>query len=919
MKLNFNSEWRFKIEGPDERPFIRHCWKNGESRGFAAEKFNDDAWTDVTLPHDWCYALDFDEDYNLSHGHYKLNLSDSMCTDPMTVPEDKGSPVGWYRKYFTLPEEYSDKLIYIEFEGIFRDSEIYVNGTFIGRHMSGYTGIRYEIGDVLYFDGRKNTIAVRVDCTQVEGWFYEGAGIYRNAFIDIRDAVSIEPDSLFAKPTPIFENGSAAKGKLDISCTLINETDEERTADISFRLEEYSAEASVRLPAHGTASASAEIIVGNPRLWELDDPQLYWLKTTVTSGDMKDECETAIGFRSIRFDPDLGFFLNEKRTQLRGACMHQDFACIGAALPYEYHEFKMRRLKEMGCNSIRTSHNPPAPELLEACDRLGIMVMDETRMFGSSEEALYEMTSTVKRDRNHPSVILWSIGNEEHTRQNNDNGRRMAKKMIRAIKALDDTHPITYGGNNGSNFDGVNGTVDVRGFNYLHIGSNDYLEKYHTDHPHQPLVGSEEASALYNRGEYKFDFEKRTVFGYDECVAPWGSTAEGWLKYCDDHPYIAGAYMWTGFDYSGEPTPHDLNSVTSFGAIDLCGYAKDVYYYYKSWWRDEDELYLFPHWNHTEGEIVRAVVNSNLEEVELFLNGRSLGKKTMERLGHLEWEVAFEAGKLEAVGYRGGKEVKRFARVTTGAPHSLSLKLENAPGRTGSALVTAEVRDSNGNIVADSRTKLIWKVENGEILGLGNGDPKSYEKNQFRKTKIRRQLGGFERLEGGEWLPYDTTGEPDKALFISPIERIAKPLPVTDNFRDCRRLVISSPAVRATEIELRCKFTDEGGAALLEFERIEGGFRIELNGVTLADSDKNGYPQAFRVDLNQGMNELSVKLNARDHLEALKKGVYITRFEESEQFRSDYHGLCMAAIRKGEGKTTVRVSAAGLEGCELTF
>lgn len=919
MKLNFNKDWRFRAEEPNERPFTRHCWKNGESRSYAAEKFNDNAWKPVTLPHDWCYALDFDGDYNLSHGHYKLNLSDSVCNDPMIVPEDKGTPIGWYRKYFTLPEDYKDKRIYIEFEGIFRDSEIYVNGTFIGRHMSGYTGIRFEISDVLYFGEKKNTIAVRVDCTQVEGWFYEGAGIYRNAFLDVRDAVHIEPDSLFLKPVPIFDNGTPVNGRLDISCTLLNDTDHELSANVTFEVEATAVSVSVDVPARASAPLNATLNIASPRLWDIDAPKMYLLKTTVIAGSMHDDCETPFGFRSIRFDPDKGFFLNEKHTPIRGACVHQDFACIGAALPYEYHEYKVRRLREMGCNALRTSHNPPASELLEACDKLGMLVMDETRMFGSSEEALFQMTSTVKRDRNHPSVILWSIGNEEHARQNDDNGKRIALHMIRAIKALDDTHPVTYGGNNAGKFEGINETVDVRGFNYIHIMPNDYLEKYHENHPDQPIVGTEEASSLYHRGEDKLDLDNRKVFGYDECLMPWGSTAEGWLKYCDEHPFISGAFMWTGFDYTGEPTPCHPNSITGFGVIDLCGYAKDVYYYYKSWWRDEDELYLFPHWNHNPGDIVRVAVNSNLEEVELFLNGKSLGRKQMERLGHLEWQVAYEPGKLEAVGFRGGKEVKRFSKMTTGKPAKLTLKLEAAPGRTGSALVTAEVRDENGNIVAPSGTKIIWQVENGELLGLGNGDPKSYEKNQFEKIKIRRRLGGFECFEGGQWLPYNTAGEPSKELFQADSKRIATPGAVTEHFRDPARLVVTAPEHPETSKELRCSFTDGGGDALLEFDRIEGKFKIELNGEVIAESDRTGYPQAFFVKLKNGLNDLKVTLTATGHLEALKKGVFVSRFEEQEQSRFDFHGLCMAAIRKGEGKTTVRVSSDGLAGCEMTI
>ena len=914
MKQNFNDGWRFHIEDANERVVNRHIYKNGFSKGYAAEDFNDAGWEDVTLPHDWCFGLEQDPEYDVTHGHYKLNIADQMCMDPRDMPEDRGSPIGWYRKSFEIPENYSDKLIYIEFDGIFRDSEIYVNGTFIGSHISGYTGMRFMIGDELYYDGRKNTIAVRVDCTQNEGWFYEGAGIYRNAYLDIRDRVSIIPGSLSVKAVPVFDGNRAVSGNVNVTCRIRNETDSEKKAVLGFTACRQSASVSISVPAYTEMPVNAFMCVEDPELWDIASPTLYTLDAEVHADEFRDNESVSFGFRTIRFDPDNGFFLNDRHLPLRGACLHQDFACVGTALTYEIHEYKIERLREMGCNAIRTAHNPPAPELLEACDKLGMLVMDETRFFGSSDEALEEMRSIVRRDMNHPSVILWSIGNEEGERQNNTNGTRIARRMIREIKVIDDSRPVTYGGNNGGQYEGINEAVDVRGFNYLHLPGYDYIEKYHADHPSQPIVGSEEGSAFYNRGETKFDTSARTVGGYDEWIAPWGSTAEGWVRYCDEHPYIAGAFMWTGFDYSGEPATHLENTVTSFGAIDLCGYPKDVYYYYKSWWRDEDELYLFPDWNREPDENVRVVVNSNLEEVELFLNGRSLGRKTMERLGHLEWNVPFEAGKIEAVGYRNGTVMKRFVRVTIGTPAKLALRVDKKPGRSGTALVTAEVLDKYGNIVPYSSDKIVWKIENGEILGLGNGDPKSYEKNRFQKKTKKRPLENFERLENGEWVPYDTTGAADGSVFKMPPMNVQFPEKAEPPFHDIHRVVINHPQRNVTFSEFRCVFDDEGGEALLVFERIEGFMRIELNGSILTDAVQSGYPQPFRVNLREGKNEIRVNLNSHDSLEAIKLGVFIERFEEPEMLRRAYHGLCMAAIHVTGESAKVMASAEKIDG-----
>lgn len=641
---------------------------------------------------------------------------------------------------------------------------IWVNGEYIDRHMSGYTEFCFEISDNLRY-GEENSVAVRVDASQTEGWWYEGAGIYRHVYLVYAEPISLEPGSLFIR--------SAVSGKVDITCTVINETAE--TADVGIAFEAGGSRSNLRvvLAPFEKKEVAGSLTIEHPVLWSLENPHLYTLQTTVSSRGFDAEITRQnFGIREISFDAEKGFFLNGKHVFLRGACVHQDFACVGVALPDALQEYKIRCLKEMGVNAYRSSHHAPARQLVEACDRLGMLLMAETRKFGSSPEALSQLEALVKSFRNNPSVILWSIGNEEHSTQNNARGKRIAQSMMRTVRRLDNTRPITYGGNNGGSWEGINECVDVRGFNYLHIGQEDYIKAYHRDHPNQPMVGSEEASSVYNRGALKTDFVHKTVSCYDENTAPWGSTAEGWLKYYRDHPYIAGGFLWTGFDYSGEPYPHHKNSVTSFGLIDLCGYPKDIFYYYKSWWTKEDVLHLFPHWNHKEGEIVRVCVYTNCEEAELFLNGKRIGQKKVEYLGHAQWQVPFEPGRLEAVGYRGGKAVLREARVTSGASASIRLRVDNQPRCNGTALVTAEVLDSEGNAVCHSGDDIRFTCTNGRILGVGNGNPSSYEPNQFVGQRDSKALAGWTEATADGERPYDVTEESMESCFTRLIATI---------------------------------------------------------------------------------------------------------------------------------------------------
>ncbi len=932
MDHNFDKNWKFYLEKEPYAMFPLMAGKCGEAQGYAADVFNDTGWETVDLPHDWAYRLPMEEDFCVKHGHYKVSNLGGYNSDPFTGARKREASIGWYRKRFQVPEGMEDKLAYLIFDGVYRDCMIWVNGAYVDRHLSGYTGFTFEISDLLRYDGI-NTIAVRVDASEQEGWWYEGAGIYRHVYLEYRNRLHVERDSV--------QVCSQVDGSVQIKLSLSNANETEKEAVLKFAIHESSKGAEqgmtqaksveeealesvreirqlvVKVPSFEQVMLEISLQIEKPVLWDVDHPYLYEAQISVACEDEETDrvCQT-FGIRSITFDPDKGFFLNGRSLQLRGACVHQDFACVGTALPDDIHEYKLRKLKEVGVNAYRTSHNPPAPELLEACDRLGMLVMDETRMFGSSPEMLRQLEALVRRDRNHPSVILWSIGNEEHSVQSNDRGRRMAKTMMQRIHKLDETRPITFGGNNGIDYEGINECVDVRGFNYLHIRRQDYLEKYHELHPKQPLIGSEEASCIYTRGETATDFMKKTVTSYDEYVMSWGSTAEGWLKYYHNHPYIAGGFLWTGFDYSGEPVPYLSNTVTNFGIMDLCGYPKDIFYYYQAWWTRKPVLYLFPDWNRLPGELVRVVVYSNADEVELLVNGRSLGRQQVTYLGHLEWQVPFEAGCIEAAAWKDGTLVKRFARHTAGTPYKLQLKAENAPFTGSTALVTAELLDEAGNPVPYADQEIHFTCENGKILGVGNGDPGSYEPNYYEPIKVSRALKDW-KTEAGD--VFDVNEPASGRLFTYEFRDVAAEVPVIEPFCDLKRIVLTVPRLENRERILCTSFEDEGGQALLEFGRIEAeACEIILNGDSVAQFKKSAFPQAFEVCTRAGLNQLEVKLATPDGQGRLCQGVALTRFMEPEWKRKAFHGLCMVMVKR-QGNTVIRAFGEGLKEAELVL
>ncbi len=593
---------------------------------------------------------------------------------------------------------------------------------------------------------------------------------------------------------------------------------------------------------------------------------------------------------------------------------------MGVALPDGLHEYKIRRLKEMGVNAYRSAHHAPAPEIVEACDRLGMLLMDETRMFGSTPSAARDLETLIRRDRTHPCVIMWSIGNEEHRVQNTVVGTRLAHSVKRLVKQLDDTRPVAYGGNNGGAYEGINAETELRGVNYVHIHREDFVDQYHADHPHQPMFGSEEASIVMARGEYR---EGREAYptAYGEIAMPWGSTAEGWWKYYTERPFLAGAFIWTGFDYNGEPSPYARNSSSSFGVIDLCGYAKDPYYYYKAWWTQEDILHLLPHWNWREGETVRVMVFSNLERVELLVNGRSLGVKPMEKYGHLEWTLPFEAGRIETVGYRGEREVLRQARVTAGAARRIALTAEQSAPGSDVYLIHALLTDENGLSAPMACNRLHFDYDDGCVpLGVGNGDPASQEDQQFLPGLERQELLSWRKTENGVTLPWNAFQRRSGEHYFD--HTVAQSLERVENvepFRDPVRIVSSSytPSFSAhfeTDFDV-----EDTGYTRLYFERLEGEYTICLNGELIGRGNAKGYPCAFEISLRPGANHLDVDCHDAYEAGGIYRGVYLTRACQPAWTRRAYNGHALLVVRKSSETATVTVHGEHLESGSVTF
>ena len=715
----------------------------------SAPGFADSAWRTVHLPHDYVIEGAFTPKGDASHG--------SMI------------PTGaWYRKTFTLPASDKGKALWLDFDGIYRDSIVYLNGQKLGEHPCGYTPFHYDISRVANFgSGGKNVLAIQVNAQKQEGWWYEGGGIYRHVWLTTTDPVHIAPWGTFVStqlPEPTA-NKPAERTTVTVKTTLDVPNDFNGNAAYQVICSVLdpkgesagSAAKTITLSATGT-DVSQQLTVARPALWSIETPNLYRLHTEIRqAGRVVDQTDTPFGIRTIRFDAEKGFFLNGKPVKIKGTCNHQDFIGVGVAMPDSVLNWRVKKLKEMGSNAYRMSHNPPTSELLDACDRQGMLVMDENRHLGDTEdgkaspttpyEDLHEVASMVLRDRNHPSIIQWSMCNEEGI-QGSAHGADIFRAMKTVVDKLDGTRPVTAAMNGGYDTAvGISSVTDVQGINY-NPGAYD---RFHRAHPEIPLYGSETASAVGARGVYdwtKFDRyygdpAKFLVSAFDVNAPPWAQTAQVAWKAIAERPFVAGGYVWTGFDYKGEPTPFawpDINS--NFGIMDMCGFPKDSYYYYQAWWGDKATVHLLPHWNWAghEGQNIRVWAYGNGDRVELFLNGKSIGAQLMPKYGHVEWEVPYASGTLEARSYAGGNLVAVDKVETTGAPVGLRLTTDRKILTADSediTMVTVDVVDAKGRIVPTADNHVSFTLTGaGQIRGVGNGDPTCHEPDQASSRSV---------------------------------------------------------------------------------------------------------------------------------------------------------------------------------------
>lgn len=731
--LNFDKDWTFNLGDVN----------NGQDNAF-----DDTKWRKLSLPHDWSIEGEFSKDNPAS-------------------PEGGALPggIGWYRKTFTLPAGDKDKMLYINFDGVYQKSDVWINGHHLGFRPNGYISFQYNLTPYLNYGGQKNVIAVKVDnSSQPNSRWYSGSGIYRNVWLVTVNKIAVDHWGTFVT-TPTITKQAAA---VNLKTSLKNLTGKPQQVNITTSI--YNQAGLLITAATLSNVALQDTIAGvnqtltikNPVLWSVDKPYLYKVYTKVESaGTVVDTYETTLGVRYFNFDADKGFSLNGRPLKILGVCDHHDLGSLGAAVNYRALQRQLEILKAMGCNAIRTSHNPPAPELLDLTDKMGFIVMDEAFDCWQKGKKKFDyhlffdewhkrdLEDQILRDRNHPSVIMWSIGNEI-PQQTDTSGFRLAKELAAIVHTLDTTRPITAANNNPDTRNQIikSGAVDLVGYNYH---SND-LKNFHDRYPGKIFIGSETTSALETRGVYDMpsDSIRRwpvrgnsgkkmnddfTVSSYDNVSAPWGSTHEEAWKEIKKYPFLSGMFIWTGFDYLGEPTPYSWPARSSyFGIIDLAGFPKDVYYMYQSEWTNTPVLHLLPHWNWEPGKMVDVwAYYNNADNVELFLNGKSLGvkSKTGEEL-HVMWHVKYEPGTLKAVSRTKKGEVVLTSEVKTAGPPSkieisADRKTINADG-SDLSFITVKILDKDGNVVPNADNKVSFKIEGEATLaGVDNGDPVNHD------------------------------------------------------------------------------------------------------------------------------------------------------------------------------------------------
>jgi len=722
---------------------------------FAQPGFDDSAWRKLDLPHDWAVELPFNPKALRNHGYKDMGagIGAQNSRAALEVGQSSrdlggvsGNTIGWYRRTFNLAEADRGGALWVEFDGVYRNCLVWLNGRCLGRNVSGYSSFKFDLAPFANYGG-SNVLVVRVDATRTEGWFYEGAGIYRHTWLVKAPPLHVAHWGTFVTSTLAADRSATVTAQTTVrndASAAAQAVLTSRVLDASGQLLAENTSAPFTVAPGAETTVTPSFAVAAPALWSPETPHLYRLVSEVRAAGASrppDVYETTFGIRTIRFDSAEGFFLNEKKYVIRGLGVHQDHAGVGTAVPDAVQDFRIRRLKEMGANAYRTAHHPHSPAILEACDRLGLLVIDENRRFDDTPETLSQIERLIRRDRNHPSVVLWSLGNEEFADQMQGEpwGQPIAKRIQALVKTLDPSRP-TMMPMNGDWGKGFSHIVDVMGFNYLKLGDAD---KFHADHPHIPAISSEESSAVSTRGIYVEDRVRAYVTAYANKVPPWGSTNDVWLPYFESRPWVAGVLLWAAFDWRGEQWPYDWPAINcQFGVMDTCGFAKDTFYFCQAWWSGGDVLHLLPHWNWAvrdkEPIVVRAY--TNFDEVELFLNDQSQGRRPVPRGGYVEWPVVYAAGTLRAAGYRHGQLVKTTRVETTGPAAALALTPDRASLRADGedcALVTVSALDTEGRHVPTAMDAVEFELSGpGKIIGVGNGDPSGHEPDKGTRRSL---------------------------------------------------------------------------------------------------------------------------------------------------------------------------------------
>jgi beta-galactosidase len=711
-------------------PIATHA---GENVSFVQTNYDDSAWRQINLPHDWAVELPFNESADGGHGFKPVGNSSFGANN-----------FGWYRHTFTLPANDAGQALWLEFGGVYRNCLVWLNGHILGRNVSGYSSFYFDVTPYAN-PGGTNVLVVRVDASRFEGWFYEGAGIYRHVWLTTENPVHVAEWGTFVATTSLAGSNATLTVQTDV-------TNQSGTATANGSLTSTIFDASNHAVATITTAVSVpagqdlvmtQTVAMTANLWSLQSPYLYNLVTTVSNQNaVADIYNTPFGVRTVSIDSTNGVFINGQHVEIQGMCNHQDMAGVGSALPDRLQYYRIERLKEMGVNGYRTSHNEPTAELLNACDQLGMLVLDENRRIGTNAEPLGELSRQIRRDRNHPSVFMWSLANEE-TLQATATGASIMQVMQNLVHSMDSTRLCTAALNSwGSGFSSV---LDVNGFNYA-LGAQD---SFHASNPGWPIIGTETSSMVTDRGVYTNDTVNGYVWGYDVNAVQWGETAEVWWPYYDARPWASGGFSWTGFDYRGEPTPYGWPCINShFGTLDTCGFPKDNFYYYQANWTLKPVLHVFPHWNWSApGQPVNIWVFGNCDLVELFTNGVSLGRQVLNVQSHVEWDnVPYASGTLQAVGYLNGRTILTNTVVTTGTPAAIALWPDRstilADGQDVS-VVTVAILDSQGHVVPIASNLVNFAISGGAILGVGNGDPSSHEAD---KASQRSVFNGFAQV-----------------------------------------------------------------------------------------------------------------------------------------------------------------------------